>query len=182
MPAASAPITSAVTLRPVAPADEAMIEAWIGQSDIQRWWGDAASAFAEVRLALCSPSAICRVIRVGDRPAGYAHAIDAALWGSELPQGLPPGTWDLDLFIAEASLRGKGAGETALHLLIDEVFSTTLAVAVSVFTSVRNETAVRVFEKAGFRWVRILEDPIFGPMWMMLRERNGASAGQRGRA
>ena len=159
-----------VTLRSVSRSDETLIERWIRQPEIQRWWGDAASAFAEIRLAQSSPSALCCVILVDGRPAGYAHAIDAALWG-ELPQGLPSGTWDVDLFIAEPDLRGKGAGEAALRLLVDEVFSTTLAVAVSVFVSVRNEAAVRIYEKAGFRWVRIWEDPMSGPMWLMLRQR-----------
>ncbi len=182
MPAQPVPIAPAVLLRPVARTDEALIEAWIRQPDIQRWWGDAASAFAEVRLALSSPSALCRIIQVDGRAAGYGHAIDAALWGSHLPQGLPAGTWDLDLFIAEPATRGRGAGEAALRLLTAEVFSTTLAVAVSVFTSVKNEAAVRVYEKAGFRWVRILEDPIFGPVWMMLlhRPQHAAKSGKMG--
>ena len=108
---------------------------------------------------------------VDGKPAGYAHAIDAALWGNALPEGLKPGTWDVDLFIAEPAARGRGAGEAALRILIDEVFSTTMALAVSVFVSIRNEAAVRIYEKAGFRWKRIWEDPVFGPMWMMVCER-----------
>lgn len=162
-----------IALRPVTPADEPLIERWIKRPEIQRWWGDAASAFAEVRLAQESPSAICRIVLVDGKPAGYAHAIDAGLWGETLPQGIPPGTWDVDLFIAEPSARGRGAGEAALALLIEEVFDTTLALGVCVFISVRNEAAVRIYEKAGFHWVRIWEDPVFGPMWMMLRERDG---------
>ncbi len=169
-----------VELRPLTRADEALIDRWITQPEIQRWWGDGASAFAEVRLAQESPSAICRIVMVGGKPAGYGHAIDAGLWGSALPEGLQPGTWDVDLFIAEASARGRGAGETALGILIDEVFATTMALAVSVFVSIRNEAAVRIYEKAGFRWVRIWEDPAFGPMWLMVRER-GATAATRPR-
>ncbi len=165
------PSPPAVTLRPLARPDEPLIEAWIKRPEIQRWWGNAASAFAEVRLAQESPSALCRIILVDGTPAGYAHAIDAALWGSTLPEGIPAGTWDLDLFIAEPAHRGRGAGQAALKQLAAEVFSTTLAVAVCVFVSVRNEAAVRVYEKAGFQWVRIWEDPIFGPMWLMLRDR-----------
>ena len=160
-----------VSLRPLLRADEALIERWIKQPEIQRWWGDAASAFAEVRLAQESPSAICRIVTVNGEPAGYGHAIDAGLWGHSLPEGLKPGTWDVDLFIAEPAARGRGAGEMALRALVDEVFATTMALAVSVFVSVRNEAAVRIYEKAGFHWVRIWEDPVFGPMWMLVRER-----------
>ena len=159
-----------IVLRAVTDADEALIERWIRQPDIQRWWGNAGSAFAEVKLALESQSALCRIILVEGLAAGYAHACDAALWGA-LPDGLPAGTWDLDLFIADPTARGKGAGEAALRLLTDEVFSTTFAMAVSVFVSVRNEAVVRIYERAGFRWVRIFDDPALGPTWMMVRER-----------
>ena len=69
--------------------------------------------------------------------------------------------------------RGRGAGRRAVELISDEVFSTTLAPAVSVFTSIRNERAVRAYEQAGFRWVRIHDDPIQGPCWMMVRDRPG---------
>lgn len=164
------PIASAVALRPVCDADETLIEVWIQRPEIQRWWGNAGTAFAEVRLALQSPSALCRMIMVETRPVGYAHACDAALWG-DLPQGLPAGTWDVNLFIADPGARGQGAGQAALRLLVDEVFATTFAVAVSIIVSVRNEAAVRVYEKVGFRWVGIFEDPALGPTWMMLRHR-----------
>ena len=171
MLAKAALATPIVTLRPVTRLDEALIERWIRQPDIQRWWGDRDSAFAEVRQAMTSPSAICRIIDVAGEAVGYAHAIDAAVWGDALPDGLPAGSWDIDLFIAVPGMRGRGVGETALQALTDEVFSTTLAVAVSVFVSVKSEAAVRAYEKAGYHWVRIVEDPIFGPMWLMLCER-----------
>ena len=51
------------------------------------------------------------------------------------------------------------------------MFATTLAVAVCVFPSVTNERAVRAYEKAGFRWKRIWNDPHMGPSWFMVAER-----------
>jgi aminoglycoside 6'-N-acetyltransferase len=84
---------------------------------------------------------------------------------------MPAGTWDVDLFIAEPGHRGCGAGERALELLAEEVFTTTLAPALAVFVSVRNEAAVRAYERAGFAWARVWEDPLLGPSWMMLRTR-----------
>jgi aminoglycoside 6'-N-acetyltransferase len=170
------PTPPAVTLRPATRGDDALIERWIRTPDIQRWWGDTATAFAEVQLARQSESALCRIIEAAGRPVGYAQAIDAALWGPQLPDGMPPGTYDVDLFVAEPSVRGLGVGAAALDLIVAEVFATTLAMAVSVFASLRNEAAVRAYEKAGFRWVRILEDPSSGPMWMMLRQRGGRGA------
>ena len=67
--------------------------------------------------------------------------------------------------------RGKGVGQSALTLLKDEVFGTTFAMAVCISPSVKNERAVRAYEKAGFRWKRIWNDPHMGPSWFMVAER-----------
>ena len=160
-----------IALRPVEGADWPTIRAWIARPDIQRWWGNFAAAEAEVRMALEAHTAVCRMILADGAAIGYAHAIDASTWGSDLPQGMPAGTWDADLFIASPAYRGKGLGQAALDMLAEEVFSTTLALAISVFVSVKNEAAVRAYERAGFSWVRVWEDPISGPSWLMLRER-----------
>ncbi|MGQ0674081.1 MAG: GNAT family N-acetyltransferase [Hyphomicrobium sp.] len=160
------------TLRPAERSDRDVIRHWLARPDIQEWWGPVAQTEAEVSIALDSPHAICRIIECEGMPVGYAHAIDAAVWGDALPAELTPGTWDLDLFIASPSHRGVGAGAAALSLLKDEVFSTTLAVAVCIFASVKNEGAVRAYERAGFRWQRIWHEPSVGPQWFMIAERS----------
>jgi aminoglycoside 6'-N-acetyltransferase len=165
------------TLRPVTAADWPMLRAWLRLPEIVAWWGPASAAEAEITLAMGSASALCRIIEADGSAIGYAHAVDAALWDDGLPVELPPGTWDLDLFIASADHRGQGYGGEAVRLLIDEVFSTTLAVAVSVFASIRNERAVRAYERAGFRWRRIRHDAVAGPEWMMLLERPARPSG-----
>lgn len=164
-----------ISLRPASRADWGRIRGWLSRPDIQDWWGPLPATEAEVNIALSSQQAICRIIEADALPVGYCHAVDAMLWGDSLPQDLAPGTWDLDLFIASEKHRGKGVGQAALALLKDEVFSTTLAVAVSVFPSIRNERAVRAYEKAGFRWQRIWNDPQAGPSWFMVAERRSQS-------
>ncbi|KAB2939210.1 MAG: acetyltransferase [Hyphomicrobium sp.] len=160
-----------VRLRPARRADWDLIRSWLARADIEAWWGPRAATEAEVNIALNSGHALCRIIEAGGVPVGYAHAVDATMWGDELPQDLAPGTWDLDLFIASEEHRGQGVGQAALAQLKDEVFGTTLATAVCVFPSIRNERAVRAYEKAGFRWKRIWNDPHMGPSWFMLAER-----------
>ena len=162
---------SAVSLRPASDADWQTIRAWLARPDIQRWWGPSAAAEAEVITALGSDQAIARMVQVDGQDVGYGHAVDAMLWGDDLPGDLEPGTWDLDIFIASPDHRGKGVGAQALTLLRDEVFSTTLAIAVSVFPSIENEPAVRAYEKVGFRWKQIWDDPVYGPSWFMVYER-----------
>src|SRR5690606_6362503 len=148
-----------------------LVRSWLRQPEVQRWWGSASSAEAEIAMALESESAICRMILEGETPIGYAHAIDMAHLDATLPPELPSGTYDCDLFIGAPGARGRGVGQQALELLVTEVFATTLAVACGIVVSIRNERAVRAYEKAGFRWQRVWQDPVFGPSWVMLRER-----------
>lgn len=160
-----------VTLTPATTDNWPLIQTWLAKKSVQAWWGPQATIEAEVMMALGSAHAICRLIRVDDEAVGYAHAFDAALWGDDLPEDLAPGTWDLDLFIASERHRGQGIGQQALALLKDEVFATTFALAVCVFPSIANERAVRAYEKAGFAWKRIVDDPILGRAWFMVAER-----------
>lgn len=160
-----------VRLRPATSADMDMVLGWLAMPDIEAWWGPASATQAEVRIAMESGHGICRIVEADGEAAGYAHAVDATLWGDDLPQDLEPGTWDLDIFIADKNQRGRGVGARAMELLKDEVFSSTMAVAVCVFPSVRNEAAVRAYEKAGFHWKRIWDDPLMGPSWFMVAER-----------
>lgn len=163
--------TEDIHLRPATDADWAMVRRWLRLPAVEKWWGPASSTEAEVIKALGASHSIARIIEWQGRPVGYAHAVDAMTWGDELPEDLEAGTWDMDIFIAEPAARGRGLGPVALAELRSEVFSTTLATSVCVFTSIDNEQAVRAYEKAGFEWRRIWHDPLQGPVWLMITER-----------
>jgi RimJ/RimL family protein N-acetyltransferase len=159
-----------ITTRSVTESDRFLIRRWVSQPDVQAWWGSRAAAEAEIALALASSSSLCRMIEKDGTPIGYGHAVNAGVW-SDTIAGIPPGAYDIDLFIAAAESRGQGAGRCALDQLTAEVFATTLAVACSVVVAIRNEKAVRAFERAGFSWVAIAHDPLSGPSWVMLKPR-----------
>lgn len=158
-------------VRPVHPRDHDQIYRWLRDPGVQRWWGNAASAEAEIRLALESNAAFCRIIEIDGLAIGYAQAVDAGLTGGFSGVSVPPGSWDCDLFIGSETHRGQGHGQKALDLLVAEVFASTLATACTIVVSVRNERAARAYENIGFRWVTITEDPIHGPCWVMVRDR-----------
>ncbi|MCH9808712.1 MAG: acetyltransferase [Alphaproteobacteria bacterium] len=166
-----------VFLRPVTEADWPLLLNWLRDPDVQRWWGRPSAVEAEIRLVLETPSALGRIIECDGKPVGYIHAIDATHWGEQLPDVLPEWTWDIDIVVAERAYRGRDIGPNALNQLAAEVFGSTFAMALSVFVSVKNEAAVRAYERAGFKWVTVWEDPIAGPQWLMLRERRSAGSG-----
>lgn len=161
----------ALNLRPATPEDRFRIRRWLAEPDIQAWWGNWASAEAQINLAMSSDTALCRIIECDGSPIGYAHAVEIGLSGEARPEEVPAGSWDIDLFVASSEHRGRGLGAAALALLTEEVFASTLAVACCGVVSIRNEAAVRAYERAGFRWLRIWPDPLFGLSWLMLKER-----------
>jgi aminoglycoside 6'-N-acetyltransferase len=160
-----------ISLRPATAADRFMLRRWLSDPAIETLWGNSASAEAEITLAMESPSAICRIIECNGKPAGYGHAVDASLWGETLPPDIPPGCWDIDLFIGVAEHRATDVEQRALVAIANEVFATTLAVACCTFVSIKNESLVRTYERAGFRWTKIWTDPILGPCWVLIKER-----------
>src|ERR1700741_4307219 len=87
---------TSITLRPATPEDRFRIRRWLAEPEIQAWWGNAASAEAEIGLAMASDTAVCRIIMCGDAPIGYTHAVDVGLWGGVGPEEIEPGTWDVD--------------------------------------------------------------------------------------
>ena len=169
------PAVTDVRLRPLRDDDWPLMRGWLGRPEIVRWWGPKASSEAAVIMAMGSTLALCRIIEAagaaGVEPVGYAHAVDAALWGETLPDGLVPGSWDIDLFIAAPAYRNQGLGQRALTLIRDEVFETTLALAVAMSVSIANERAVRACEQSGFRWRGVRHQPDTGPAWLMTMER-----------
>jgi RimJ/RimL family protein N-acetyltransferase len=126
-----------------------------------------------VLAALRTEHAIARFIEVDGPPRRLRPRRRRDDLGEALPEDLPPGTWDIDLFIADPLARGQGIGVEALKAMKAEVFASTLAVAVCVFPSVANERAVRAYEKAGFAWQNVWRDPSSGAAsWFMIAGRD----------
>jgi len=157
-------------LRPARPEDRFRIHHWLADPHVHAAWGNAASAEAEINLAMGSTAALCRIIECDGEAIGYAHALEVGLFGDR-PADLAPGTWQVTLAIASPQDRHRALESAALALITGEVFATTLAVACATLVPITNEAAVRACERAGFRWRRILDDRLLGPAWLLLKER-----------
>lgn len=155
-----------IALRPATEADRFRVRRWLADPALPSWWAARGAAEAEFTMALESESALSRIILRDGEAAGYAHAVDMALWPLDAPEAIAPGTWDVDLFVVDARNRAADTTE-ALRLLTAEVFATTFAVACCSLLSIRNEAAARAYEKAGFRWSEIWHDRHAGPCWLM---------------
>ncbi len=158
-------------LRPATAEDGFMIRRWLKDPALQACWGNRASAEAEITLARISQTALCRIVICEGTPIGYAQAIETGLGAGARAPEILPGTWDTQFWIAPARQRGRAVLAAIPALLAQEVFATTLAVACSGLVLIKQEMLVRAYEAAGFRWRRICHDPVFGPAWLLLKER-----------
>ena len=157
---------SGVVLRPITDGDRFRLRRWLAEPHVIAWWGSKAAAEAAVALAAQSPTAVARIIERDGDAIGYAHALDLE------DRRLPAGTWIADVFIGAAVYRGQGLGAIALAQLSDEVFRTTLAPALAVRVSIRNERPVRFIERAGFKWHAVVPDALLGPCWLLVAVRD----------
>jgi aminoglycoside 6'-N-acetyltransferase len=139
------------------------------EPDVARWWGSRAAAQAAVLTALDEDMGLCSIVLVAGQPVGYAQAIEIA--GTTAADDGLAGCYKVDVFVAARAHRARGVGRAALEQVVAEVFTTTLAVAVVAVLPLAGEAAVRAHERAGFRWQRIVDDPLHGPCWLVRRER-----------
>lgn len=157
--------TTVLRLRPITDGDRFRVRRWLKEPHVAQWFGTRGAAEAAVSIAEQSQTALVRIMERDGVAIGYAHALDID------DAQVPPGTWTAEVFIGDAAWRGQGLGAVALALLGSEVFTTTLATGLSVRVAVRNEQAVRDIEKAGFKWQAVLNDPLLGPCWMLVKRR-----------
>ena len=166
-----APAPAAIGLRPATEADRFLLRRWLSDPAMAACWGNRASAEAEITLASLSATSLCRIVTYEARPIGYAQAIEAGLRAGARPPEITSGTWDTQFCIAPPRQPARAVLAAVPALLAAEVFATTLAVACSGLIFIKQEMMVRAYEQAGFRWRRIWHDPLFGPAWLMLKER-----------
>ena len=95
-------------------------------------------------------------ITVDDRPVGYLQLVQVAQHNDGYrAEGDVSQAWAFDLWIGEPALWGDGIGTTACVRAIDAVLALG-ADRVFIDPRVVNERAVHVYEKLGFRTVKLL--------------------------
>ncbi len=142
----------------------ALLAEWLARPHVSRWFGAAAPMTDE-------PGAGAVVVLCDREPAGYLcwrrvgrDALDALGL-----HDVPAGSIDLDIFIGDERMTGRGIGKRALGLLTAQL---SLAGDVPLFgltTQLENVAAQKAFAKAGFAKHCIYDAPGFGPCWLMVR-------------
>ena len=147
-------------LVPITQADVPQIVAWRSRPEVHEWYGGRPVTGEEIRsrhLESGDPTTRC-IVHLESRPIGHLQFYEYITeWRPAI--GLGPeddGVWGLDVYLGEPELHGRGIGTRLVRGVAECLVSDHGARSVVIDPHVGNHAAVRCYEKAGFRKVRLL--------------------------
>jgi aminoglycoside 6'-N-acetyltransferase len=138
-----------------------LLRDWLAREHVRRWWRDPIESLAEYERAIdgLDPTDHYLILLDG-RPVGMIETYlvsDHPEWEAIVQVG--EGVAGVDLLIGEAELIGRGLGPQALEAFVnDVVFANRETHACVAAVDEANRRSWRAFEKAGFRYVREVEE------------------------
>ncbi|WP_181358873.1 GNAT family N-acetyltransferase [Pseudothauera lacus] len=139
-----------IELQPFRPThDMPLIERWLRDPEVSRWWGES----AQVQAALAGhPADHAALIHVDGVAVGLLcwqiptrrELADAGL------DDLPADLVDIDIVIGEAGMRGQGLGPLALELLFERLRREGVKL-VGVATALGNSHALAAYARVGLQ-------------------------------
>jgi aminoglycoside 6'-N-acetyltransferase len=151
-----------IAFPPLTVADLPLVEEWLRRDHVVRWWrDDVGESITEYRRALEGREPTEHfLIEVDGRPVGMIQSYlvsDYPEWEEVVQVGA--GVVGVDLMIGEADQIGSGLGPQVLEQFArDVVFPQSGTHAVVATVEEANRRSWRAFEKAGFRYVRDVEE------------------------
>jgi aminoglycoside 6'-N-acetyltransferase-1b/aminoglycoside 6'-N-acetyltransferase-2 len=172
----------AVTLRPMTDDDIPMLHDWLARPHIARWWRgheQRQATLDETRAqyraeVLANERVTPYIAMLGDDAIGYAQSYVALASGDGWWEDeTDPGVRGIDQSLARPELLGKGLGTKLASALVELLFSDPGVTTIQTDPSPDNPRAIRCYEKAGFRKVKMVTTPD-GPAVYMVRTRSSS--------
>lgn len=116
------------------------------------------------------------IIMLNEKPIGYIVGCDLYAYRTlcETPKGLfaneKPSVFCMDLFIAEEDYLNKGYGTEIVKQFAEKLFTEFKAKIIYIDPSLTNKRAIRCYEKAGFKFLKIANDGIVDCYVMQLEK------------
>lgn len=148
-----------LTLRPLTGEDVSTIVAWRARPEVHQWYGGRPVTEDEILLRhIHSTEPVTRcIVETEGRPIGFVQFYEYLRdWKPAIGLGKNEEAWGIDLFIGEPELHGVGIGSRLVGGIAAYLASEHGARRVVIDPHVGNTRAIRAYEKAGFRKVRIL--------------------------
>jgi aminoglycoside 6'-N-acetyltransferase len=152
-----------IGFEPLREKDLTLVREWLGRDHVRRWYGrdsiDASIRNYEEALAGRDPTDHYLIVLDG-KPVGMIQTYlvtDYPEWEATVEVG--PDVAGVDLFVGEEGQIGHGLGPQILEQFADEVvFGRENTQACVATVEEANRRSWRAFEKAGFRYVRDVEE------------------------
>ena len=151
-----------IEFSPLREDDLPLVREWLGREHVRRWWRDSLDeSITEYERAIAGldPSDHYLIV-VGGRPVGMIETYlvsDHPDWEAIVQVG--EGVAGVDLLIGEEELTGQGLGPRALESFAEQiVFANPATHACVAAVDAENRRSLRAFAKAGFRYVRDVEE------------------------
>jgi aminoglycoside 6'-N-acetyltransferase len=173
-----------VSLRPLAESDFPALARWLSDPRVLEWVYGRDEAFDLAKVAKEfgplmrgeeDPRFRAQIIECDGRAAGYVQTYPVAK-ASDYELDDATDVWGADLFLGEPELWGRGLGTEALRIAAADVFRECGARSVVIDPRVENGRAIRSYEKAGFRKVRVLaghemHEGVLTDAWLLVLDR-----------
>src|SRR5690348_4537981 len=153
--------------RPMSVDDLPLVQRWLAEPHVVRWWGKPNEQFDLVSADRDEQAMNQFIVTCERRPFGYLQCYDPDAWDGA---GLGPqcaGTRGIDQFIGEADMLDRGHGSAFIRSFIDRLLKAGTPRVVTD-PDPANARAIRAYEKAGFRKDRLV-DTSNGPALLMVR-------------
>jgi aminoglycoside 6'-N-acetyltransferase len=148
------------TLVPITKDDLPRIVEWRSRPEIHEWYGGRPVTEDEIRtrhLESDEPVTRC-IVHLDGSPVGHLQFYEyLGAWKQAI--GLDTdeeAVWGIDLYLGEPRLHGRGIGARLVRGVAERLIAGYGARRVVIDPHVDNLAAVRCYEKAGFRKVKLL--------------------------
>ncbi|MEZ5926274.1 MAG: GNAT family N-acetyltransferase [Hyphomicrobiaceae bacterium] len=140
-------------IRRATEADLPLIERWLGERHVAKWWGKVLQGLAEIREHIHGSDAEPFIVMHEGQPIGYLQTYPAEADADIPPQ--PSGTLGVDFFIGEVGALGQGHGPGMLNQLAMQCVGAGVVRLVSDPDG-RNVSSVGCLGRAGFTPVSLI--------------------------
>lgn len=139
-----------VRLRPATVDDVPLLHAWDDDPDVAASGGDDDAFDWEYEVPRDVDWRELLIAEDDGRPVGFLQLIDARQEETHYWGDIDHGIWAIDIWIGAAADRGRGVGAEMMRLALDRCFARPEVHTVVIDPLVRNERAIRFYERIGF--------------------------------